>query len=67
MTLRVAKKTKRLVLQNISFALGVKLVTMVLGALGLATMWWAVFADVGVVFLAILNYLRIIWGNSRVD
>lgn len=63
MVLRIAKKTKRIVIQNISFALGIKLVTLVLGALGLATMWWAVFADVGVAFLAILNSLRILLGN----
>lgn len=60
---RIAKKTRRIVVQNISFALGVKLITLVLGALGLATMWWAVFADVGVAFLAILNSLRILLGN----
>lgn len=63
MALRIARKTKRIVVQNISFALGVKLVTLVLGALGIATMWWAVFADVGVAFLAILNSLRILLGN----
>ncbi len=63
MAMRIAKKTKRIVVQNISFALGVKLVTLVLGALGFATMWWAVFADVGVAFLAILNSLRILLGN----
>lgn len=62
--LRIAKKTKRVVVQNISFALGVKLITLVLGALGIATMWWAVFADVGVAFLAILNSLRILLGNA---
>ena len=63
MVMRIAKKTRRIVVQNISFALGVKLVTLVLGALGFATMWWAVFADVGVAFLAILNSLRILLGN----
>ena len=63
MVLRIAKKTRRIVVQNISFALGVKLVTLVLGALGIATMWWAVFADVGVAILAILNSLRILLGN----
>ncbi len=63
MALRIARKTKRIVVQNISFALGVKLVTLILGALGFATMWWAVFADVGVAFLAILNSLRILLGN----
>ena len=63
MAMRIAKKTRRIVGQNITFALGVKLVTLALGALGLATMWWAVFADVGVAFLAILNSLRILLGN----
>ena len=63
MAMRIARKTRKIVVQNISFALGVKLVTLVLGALGLATMWWAVFADVGVAFLAILNSLRILLGN----
>lgn len=63
MALRIARRTRRIVVQNISFALGVKLVTLALGALGLASMWWAVFADVGVAFLAILNSLRILMGN----
>lgn len=57
---RIANLTRKIVVQNITFALGVKLITLLLGALGLATMWWAVFADVGVAFLAILNSLRIL-------
>ena len=44
--------------QNIVFALGVKAVVLVLGAVGIATMWLAVFADVGVAFIAILNSMR---------
>ena len=63
MALRIAKKTRKIVVQNITFALGIKLITLALGALGFATMWWAVFADVGVAFLAILNSLRILLGN----
>ncbi len=62
MALRIARKTRRIVVQNITFALGVKLITLVLGAMGLATMWWAVFADVGVALLAIMNSLRILLG-----
>lgn len=54
----IAKKTVRIVKQNIVFALLVKVLVMVLGALGLAGMWAAVFADVGVAFLAILNATR---------
>lgn len=54
----IAKKTVSIVKQNIVFALFVKILVMVLGALGLAGMWAAVFADVGVAFLAILNATR---------
>ena len=55
---RIARKTMRIVRENIWFALGVKLLVMVLGALGIANMWMAVFADVGVSVLAILNSMR---------
>jgi Cd2+/Zn2+-exporting ATPase len=58
--LSIARKTSRIVKQNITFALAIKAVTLVLGAIGLATMWWAVFADVGVAILAILNSLRLL-------
>ena len=54
----IAKKTMQIVRQNIVFALAVKLLVLVLSALGLVNMWAAVFADVGVSFLAIMNSLR---------
>ncbi|MEE0169383.1 MAG: heavy metal translocating P-type ATPase [Eggerthellaceae bacterium] len=56
--IRIARKTMRIVWQNIIFALGVKFAVLVLAAVGLATMWLAVFADVGVAILAILNAMR---------
>ncbi|WP_425636859.1 heavy metal translocating P-type ATPase [Algoriphagus yeomjeoni] len=55
----IGKKTKKIVWQNIGFAFGIKLLVLILGALGIATMWAAVFADVGVALLAILNAIRI--------
>lgn len=55
----IGRATNRIVWQNISFAFGVKIIVMILGAGGLATMWEAVFADVGVALLAILNAVRI--------
>lgn len=54
----IARKTNRIVMQNIVFALAVKAVVLVLGALGIAGMWMAVFADVGVAVIAILNAMR---------
>jgi len=56
--LRIARKTRRIVWQNIAFALGVKGIVLLLGAGGLATMWEAVFADVGVAIIAVLNSTR---------
>lgn len=56
--IKIAKKTLKIAKQNIVFALGVKLIVLILGALGIATMWLAVFADVGVSFIAILNSMR---------
>ncbi|MDR1104979.1 MAG: cadmium-translocating P-type ATPase [Treponema sp.] len=56
--LRVAKRTHGIVWQNIIFALGVKAVILVLGALGIATMWSAVFGDVGVALIAVFNAMR---------
>lgn len=56
--IRISQKTRRIVYQNIIFALAVKLLVLLLGAFGLATMWEAVFADVGVSVLAILNAMR---------
>lgn len=55
---RIARKTLRIVKQNIVFALGVKALVLVLGAFGMASMWEAVFADVGVAVIAILNSMR---------
>jgi Cd2+/Zn2+-exporting ATPase len=55
----IGKKTKQIVWQNITMAFGVKAIVLILGAGGLATLWEAVFADVGVAFLAILNAIRI--------
>ncbi|GEC72136.1 cadmium/zinc/cobalt-transporting ATPase [Flavobacterium flevense] len=57
--INIGKKTKQIVYQNIGLAFGVKAIVLVLGAGGLATMWEAVFADVGVALLAILNAVRI--------
>lgn len=59
MAIHIGKKTKRIVWQNITFAFAVKAVVLILGAGGLATMWEAVFADVGVALLAILNSVKI--------
>lgn len=56
--MKISKKTLRIVQQNITFALGVKGIVLILGALGFATMWAAVFADVGVSVLAIINAMR---------
>lgn len=58
--LDIARQTKRIVMQNIVLALGVKIIVMLLGVLGIANMWLAVFADVGVALIAILNAIRIL-------
>lgn len=54
----VARKTHKIVMENVIFAIGIKLAVLVLGALGLAGMWLAIFADVGVSIIAVLNSLR---------
>ena len=56
--IRIAKKCMRIVYENIYFAIGVKLICLVLGAFGIANMWIAIFADVGVMVLAVLNAIR---------
>ena len=56
--IKIARKTMRIVWENIIFALGVKAIILVLGALGIANMWLAVFGDVGVLIIAILNAMR---------
>ena len=57
--IKISKKTYKIVWQNIIFALGIKIIVMVFGAMGMASMWEAVFADVGVAILAVLNAMRI--------
>ncbi|WP_194852430.1 heavy metal translocating P-type ATPase [Nonlabens antarcticus] len=57
--IKIGRSTRRIVWQNIAFAFGVKIIVLILGAGGLATMWEAVFADVGVAMLAILNAVRL--------
>ena len=61
--LGVAKRTRKIVTQNIVFALGVKVIVLVLGILGIANMWLAIFADVGVSLLAVMNSIRVLGGN----
>ena len=56
---KIARKTMRVVIENIIFALGVKIAVLILSALGITNMWIAVFADVGVAILAILNAMRV--------
>ena len=55
---RLSRRTLRIVYENIVFALGVKFIVLILGAVGLANMWAAVFADVGVSVIAIFNAMR---------
>lgn len=62
--IKIAKKTRRIVIENISFALGVKLLFLIMAAFGITTMWEAVFADVGVSLLAILNAMRVMRINA---
>ncbi|MBU0941533.1 MAG: cadmium-translocating P-type ATPase [Bacteroidetes bacterium] len=59
MAIKIGRSTRRIVWQNIVLAFGVKIIVMILGAMGMATMWEAVFADVGVALLAILNAVRL--------
>ena len=63
LAVRIARKTLRIVRENIVFALGVKAVVLVLSAIGMANMWMAVFADVGVSVIAILNASRMLRGE----
>jgi len=62
--IKIARRTRRIVTQNILFAVGIKAVFLVLGALGVATMWEAVFADVGVTIIAVLNAMRLLNGKN---
>lgn len=63
----ISRKTLRIVKQNIVFALGVKFLVLLLGALGMANMWEAVFADVGVSVIAILNAMRVLREKGILD
>jgi Cd2+/Zn2+-exporting ATPase len=56
--IRIARRTLRIARQNVTFAIGIKVAVLMLAAIGLATMWLAVFADVGVTVLAVLNAMR---------
>ena len=57
-SIRIAKKCMRIVYENIYFAIGIKVACLILGAIGIANMWFAIFADVGVMVLAVLNAIR---------
>ena len=63
-SIRIARKCMRIVYENIVFAIGVKLACLILGALGIANMWLAIFADVGVMVLAVLNAIRALFVNK---
>lgn len=65
LVVRIARRTRRIVTENIVFALGVKAAVLALGAAGLAGMWLAVFADVGVCVLAVLNAMRMLRRPAR--
>ena len=56
--IRISRKCLRIVYENIVFALGIKGLCLVLGAMGIANMWAAIFADVGVMVIAVLNAIR---------
>jgi len=58
LAVRIARKTMRIIYENISFSIGIKVLVLILAALGYANMWLAIFADVGVCMLAILNAMR---------
>ena len=58
--INLSKRTMKIVKENIIFAIFIKILVLILSAVGLSTMWWAVFADVGVSIIAILNALRVL-------
>jgi len=62
--IQIARKCMRIVYENIYFAIGVKVICLILGAVGLANMWLAIFADVGVMVIAVLNAIRALRTNS---
>ena len=64
LAIRIAKKCMRIVYENIYFAIGVQLLGLLLGAVGIASMWLAIFADVGVMVLAVLNAIRTLFTKN---
>jgi Cd2+/Zn2+-exporting ATPase len=64
--MRISRRTLRIVYENIVFALAVKALCLIMGALGLAGMWLAIFADVGVMVLAVLNATRALYTKDLV-
>jgi Cd2+/Zn2+-exporting ATPase len=61
--IKIANKTKRIVYENIALSLGIKALFLLLAGIGLSRMWMAIFADVGITLIAVLNSLRIIYGK----
>ena len=59
--IKIAKKCMRIVYQNIYFAIGIKIICLILGAFGIANMWLAIFADTGVMIIAVLNAIRALY------
>ena len=63
--IQISKKCLRIVYENIYFAIGIKLFCLFLGAIGIANMWAAIFADVGVMVIAVLNAVRVLYIRNR--
>jgi len=59
--IKISRKCMKIVYQNIIFSIGIKVICLILGALGIANMWLAIFADVGVMVLAVLNAIRVLF------
>ena len=63
--IKISKKCIGIVNENIWFAIGIKVVCLILGAVGIANMWYAIFADVGVMILAVLNAIRALFVKDK--
>ena len=63
--IQISRKCMTIVYQNIFFSIGVKVICLVLGAFGIANMWLAIFADVGVMVLAVLNAIRVLFLRTK--
>lgn len=59
-SIKISKKTSKIIKQNLIFAIGIKILVLILSALGISNMWQAIFADVGVTLITIMNTLRIL-------